>query len=84
MKCRTICSAYCNIRAKEGLILSKITAERKKYLKEYIQDKYTTIHLSFHKVKDKELLEHLNGKGNRIAYIRKLVEEDMSRLTRMG
>ena len=64
--------------------MSKITAERRKYLKEYIQDKYTTIHLSFHKEKDKELLEHLNGKGNRVAYIRKLVEEDIARLARMG
>ena len=66
------------------MILSGITAKRRKYLRDYIQDKYTTIHLSFHKVKDKELLEYLNGKGNRIAYIRKLVEEDMARLTRMG
>lgn len=64
--------------------MSGITAKRRKYLRDYIQDKYTTIHLSFHKVKDKELLEYLNGKGNRIAYIRKLVEEDMARLTRMG
>ena len=64
--------------------LSGVTAERRKYLREYIQQKYTTIHLCFHKEKDKELLEYLNGKGNRIAYIRKLIEEDMARLTRMG
>lgn len=66
------------------MILSGLTAKRRKYLREYIQEKYTTIHLSFHKEKDKELLEFLNGKQNKIAYIRKLIEEDMARLTRMG
>ena len=66
------------------MILSGITAKRRKYLREYIQEKYTTIHLSFHKEKDKQLLEHLSGKGNRVAYIRKLIEEDMAKLTRMG
>lgn len=64
--------------------MSGSTAKRRKYLREYIQEKYTTIHLSFHKVKDKELLEFLNGKGNKIAYVRKLIEEDMARLTRLG
>ena len=62
--------------------MPKITEKRRKYLREYIQEKYTTIHLSFHKEKDKELLEFLNDKENRVAYIRKLIEEDMARLTR--
>lgn len=53
--------------------------KRRKYLRKYIQENYKVIHLSFHKEKDKEILEFLNGYDNKIAYIRTLVEQDIER-----
>ena len=47
-------------------------------MRNYILKKYKVIHLSFDKEKDKELLEHLNCKKNRVAYIRELITRDLN------
>ena len=58
--------------------MSKLTEGRQRYMRNYILKKYKVIHLSFDKEKDKELLEHLNGKKNRVAYIRELITRDLN------
>ena len=63
--------------------MSGITEKRRKYLRDYIQEKYKVIHLSFHKEKDKDILDFLESKGNKIAYVRKLIEEDVASLSKL-
>ena len=57
---------------------------RKEYLKDYKKVNYRSIPLTLHKIKDKKIIEHLDKLKSKSSYIKKLIKEDMARLTRIG
>lgn len=59
--------------------MTEITEHRRNYLKNYIKKKYKSFILMFDKEKEKDIIDFLNGKENRIAYIRNLIKVDMDK-----
>lgn len=55
------------------------TEAEKRAIKKWMNKSIHYIKINFNKVKDKEMIEWLETKSSKSAYIKKLIEEDMKK-----
>lgn len=55
------------------------TEAEKRAIKKWMNKNIHYIKINFNKVKDKEMIEWLETKSSKSAYIKKLIEEDMKK-----